>query len=103
FPPRAQCGPNDPEPPPDPCARVRCAAGTHCEARQVTCVKAPCPPVAECVADPPPADPCQALMCPAGQHCEKQDVVCVRAPCPPVVQCVADKPAPTDACATVRC
>lgn len=33
------------------CANVRCAAGTHCELRQVMCVRAPCPPLPECVAD----------------------------------------------------
>jgi hypothetical protein len=43
-------------PPPvtdDPCATVRCAAGTHCEATVVQCIQAPCPPIASCVADAP--------------------------------------------------
>lgn len=35
----------------DPCATVRCAAGYHCESVQVQCIQAPCPPIAECVAD----------------------------------------------------
>jgi hypothetical protein len=47
LPPQAVCIPNEP----DPCATVRCAAGTHCEAKPVVCVRAPCPPVAECVKD----------------------------------------------------
>ncbi|KAL7688401.1 hypothetical protein Plhal304r1_c019g0067991 [Plasmopara halstedii] len=31
-----------------PCATVRCAAGTTCVAKQVQCVRAPCPVIAEC-------------------------------------------------------
>ena len=42
-----------PPPPPDPCATVLCMAGTHCEAHDVQCIKAPCPPVAACVPDAP--------------------------------------------------
>jgi len=34
------------------CDAVRCAAGTHCELVQVTCIKAPCYPQPQCVADP---------------------------------------------------
>jgi hypothetical protein len=37
--------------PADPCAAVRCAKGTHCQARPVVCVRAPCPPIAMCVKD----------------------------------------------------
>lgn len=33
------------------CANVRCAEGTHCEMVQVQCVRAPCPPMPQCVPD----------------------------------------------------
>lgn len=33
------------------CANVRCMAGTHCEMVQVQCIRAPCPPLPQCVAD----------------------------------------------------
>lgn len=35
--------------PTDPCAATTCLAGSHCVAKQVQCIKAPCTPVAECV------------------------------------------------------
>lgn len=69
-------------PPPDavdPCATVRCAAGTHCEAKKVECVKAPCNPIAQCVADVPTVS-CGGF---AGR------------PCPGAGKCVDD---PKDSC-----
>lgn len=33
------------------CDTVRCASGSHCELVQVQCVRAPCDPVPQCVAD----------------------------------------------------
>lgn len=39
--------------PTNPCAATLCPAGTHCEATTVMCIKAPCPPVVGCVANPP--------------------------------------------------
>jgi hypothetical protein len=47
--PTCACNP----PPADPCITVKCSAGTHCEATPVMCIKAPCPPVVGCVANPP--------------------------------------------------
>jgi hypothetical protein len=41
----------DCDPPTSPCATVLCAVGTHCEAQEVQCIRAPCPPVAVCVPD----------------------------------------------------
>jgi hypothetical protein len=40
------CGPTT-----SPCAAVLCGPGTHCEAHEVQCVRAPCPPVGTCVPD----------------------------------------------------
>ena len=53
----------------DPCATVRCAAGTHCEAKQVQCIRAPCPPIAECVPDASGGTPCGKNTCAAGTFC----------------------------------
>lgn len=36
------------------CAAVFCPADTHCEEKNVVCVRAPCPPIAECVSDASP-------------------------------------------------
>ena len=55
----------------DPCATVRCKAGTHCEAEQVQCVRAPCPPIAACVPDAAKVH-CggiAAIKCPGGGMC----------------------------------
>ena len=70
----------NPAPAADPCATVRCKAGTHCEASPVMCVKAPCPPVAACVPDAPApgTDLCAKLTCAVGSHC-----VVVAPPCAP--------------------
>ena len=78
----------------NPCATVKCASGTHCEAEQVQCIKAPCPPIAACVKD----DPCATVKCASGTHCESHDVQCKKAPSPPVAECV-----PNDPCMTVKC
>jgi hypothetical protein len=44
------------DPPPAPaaetgCDHVRCEPGTHCELVQVQCIRAPCDPVPQCVAE----------------------------------------------------
>jgi hypothetical protein len=71
-----ECHPCDPLPPrcvdrakkdhghvhDDPCATVRCSSGFHCEAVQVWCITTPCPPIAECVADPCAAGACGPAM-----------------------------------------
>jgi hypothetical protein len=75
--------PND-----DLCARVRCKAGTHCEATGES---------AQCVADAT----CD-LVCDEGSHCELVDVQCVQAPCPPIEECVLDHVGGT-ACGDVTC
>jgi uncharacterized membrane protein YgcG len=65
--PTCACNP----PPADPCITVKCSAGTHCEATTVMCIKAPCPPVAGCVANPPSV-PCGGfvgLACPGAGKC----------------------------------
>lgn len=53
----------------DPCAAVRCKAGTHCEAQQILCITTPCCPIAECVADEPVYG-CELIDC-------KPDAMCV--------------------------
>ena len=50
--PTCSCNPAPP-PPVDPCATIKCAAGTHCESTIVMCIKAPCPPIGACVPDAP--------------------------------------------------
>jgi hypothetical protein len=60
------------------CANVRCAAGTHCELRPVTCVRAPCPPQPTCVPD---VNPCAAALCPVNTRCVARDG---RAVCEPL-------------------
>ncbi|KAI1726069.1 trypsin inhibitor like cysteine rich domain-containing protein [Ditylenchus destructor] len=40
---QSQCDVND------PCEGKRCPTGQHCELRNVTCVRAPCPPIPTCV------------------------------------------------------
>lgn len=51
------CVPAEPEL--DPCAAVRCAAGTHCEVVGEGAICAPDEPV----------DPCAAVLCGPGKHC----------------------------------
>ncbi len=69
----------------NPCATVKCAAGTHCEVVEVQCITAPCPPIAQCVAD----DPCSLVDCGDGMTCENVGGS---------AECV-----PLSACAAVRC
>jgi hypothetical protein len=90
---------------PDPCALVRCEAGTHCEVvdggaacvpDENPCNLVDCPPdrpvcevrdgEAVCVGSEP--DPCAEVLCRRGRHCEVRDseAVCVRGhsgPCRP--------------------
>jgi hypothetical protein len=56
--------------PADPCAAVRCAAGTHCVATDIVCITTPCDPVAECVPDGPArCGGIAGIPCPDGQTC----------------------------------
>jgi hypothetical protein len=48
---------------------LSCEAGQHCELVQVTCVRAPCPPLPMCVEDPRPA---------AGNDCDPKKIMCRR-------------------------
>jgi hypothetical protein len=83
----------------DPCATVRCGAGTHCAVNADG--------QAECVPDPT-IDPCATVRCRAGSRCEVNaagQAQCVRSgpfcggiasfPCPGVGECIDD---PTDDC-----
>lgn len=96
------------------CKDSKCEAGTHCELKEVTCVRAPCPPQPTCVADIDPCalvdcvgeckvvkgkpvctpseckNPCLTAKCSAGFHCEAKQIQCITTPCCPVAQCVAD-------------
>lgn len=87
-----------------------CSKGELCTLQDVVCVRAPCPPIVQCISR------CATVRCANGHRCEiykptgepfcmpdcsinnggcrddqrctLQDVQCVRAPCPPVIQCV---------------
>jgi hypothetical protein len=65
------CFCNPPPKPADPCATVRCAAGTHCEVENVQCFAEPCPPSTVCVPDKPPVP--ESPRCGPGPVC---DVFC---------------------------
>lgn len=54
--------------PSDVCAGVRCDKGYHCEPVEVVCVRAPCPPVPECVPDEKGMR-CGPNVCAKGQVC----------------------------------
>ncbi|DAZ98658.1 TPA: hypothetical protein N0F65_008784 [Lagenidium giganteum] len=92
----------------DVCAPGRCSDSEVCKLKQVQCIRAPCPPIAECVPQPACskqcganqrcytynnkqycADVCTPERCPQGQTCELVKVQCLVAPCPRVAQCVA--------------
>jgi hypothetical protein len=56
----------------DNCAKMTCPSGTTCKLEQVTCVRAPCPPVANCVADGATGKRCGARAgdtCSASEYC----------------------------------
>ena len=132
----------------DPCSTIKCQCGHHCEVfkptgepfcapncsldnggcskgelctlQQVQCVRAPCPPVVQCLSR------CAAVRCRSGhrceidkvtgepfcnpdcsfgnggcrldQICELKPVICVRAPCPPMVQCSCPPPCSKEYC-----
>lgn len=69
----------------DPCATVKCAAGTHCEEVTVYCITAPCPPIAECVADEPAPVGCAATLCGPNTTCLEDDAG--NAYCEPIDPC----------------
>jgi hypothetical protein len=82
-------------PPKDPCATLRCAAGTHCEANAIMCVKAPCDAVAACVPDAPKVfcGGIAGIACPGAGKCVDDPTDCCDpatggADCGGVCQCV---------------
>ena len=54
-------------PPAPSCEDVTCQEGSHCELQDVVCVRAPCPPLPTCVANPVRCD--SAADCQDGQVC----------------------------------
>ena len=48
------------------CKTVKCTADTTCELVTVECIRAPCPPLPQCVSNKP--QPCE-LACALGTHC----------------------------------
>ena len=50
----------------DTCERFPCPLGQVCVLQQVQCVRAPCPPIAQCV----PHDPCATVRCMAPMACQ---------------------------------
>lgn len=50
----------------DSCEKLGCPAGQTCRLQQVQCVRAPCPPIAQCV----PRDPCATVDCAARKQCQ---------------------------------
>lgn len=50
------------------CNTVKCTASTHCELTAVQCIRAPCPPLPQCVADTA-AVPCGKNTCNGGDYC----------------------------------
>lgn len=51
------------------CADLRCGAGEHCEVVEVQCIRAPCPPLPQCVPDP---TACAAVRCMSGTRCVEE-------------------------------
>ncbi|KAF8386198.1 hypothetical protein PRIPAC_75340 [Pristionchus pacificus] len=86
----------------DPCDTMKCSNGTVCQLQTVNCIKAPCPPIANCVAPSNnTVDPCAAVKCANGTICKLQTVNCLLPPCPPLPQCVAPSTGPS--CMTMKC
>lgn len=69
---------------PDACGG--CAKGERCELKVVQCVKAPCPPIPECV----PVASCDPA-CGADETCKLVAVQCKKGPCPPQPECVKNR------------
>jgi hypothetical protein len=99
----------------NPCAAILCRAGTHCELTPVTCVRAPCPPVAACVPDGPFCGGIAGIKCPGSGTCvdnpgDSCDPRRGGADCGGICKCqvIADCSAPTvwdgspNVCACVR-
>lgn len=77
----------------DDACTLTCEKGKHCDFVEVTCVKAPCNPVQQCVED----DACTGFKCDDGKHCELLPVPCPKKPgallppaCEPQPACVVD-------------
>ncbi|ESO10309.1 hypothetical protein HELRODRAFT_117034 [Helobdella robusta] len=96
----------------NPCEEIisPCASNQICIPKNVTCVKAPCYPVAKCIECPLPkcsnhcnsgfrkdsrgcqtckcVDPCENKVCRAGLVCKSEKVICKKEPCYAVARCV---------------
>ncbi|GMS80858.1 hypothetical protein PENTCL1PPCAC_3033, partial [Pristionchus entomophagus] len=57
----------------NPCAAMMCAIGSVCQLKTVNCVRAPCPPVAECVPRSTNTSACLTMKCKAGFECRNGD------------------------------
>ncbi|MCB9539980.1 MAG: hypothetical protein H6704_27520 [Myxococcales bacterium] len=98
----------------DTCEGRACREGSHCELVEVQCVRAPCPPVAQCVPDGcegPNPQGCLRDGCPAGEACVVGDA-CVPSACrcdpesglwACTRDCGGGTCEPRDPCAGVRC
>ncbi|WKY12044.1 hypothetical protein Q1695_003534 [Nippostrongylus brasiliensis] len=81
---------------PPPCKK-QCPYGTQCKVTVVQCIRAPCPPIEECIQTPSNdaslkvGSACR-MPCPYGETCRVEQVFCKKAPCPPVERCVPVKP-----------
>ncbi len=54
----------------DACAGVRCKTDRHCKVTEVQCVRAPCPPLVECVLNDEGGAPgCELIDCRPGDKC----------------------------------
>lgn len=55
----------------NPCGSYQCPSGQHCVSKPVTCIRAPCNPVASCVDNDPgtPSNPCAAVLCQTNTMC----------------------------------
>jgi hypothetical protein len=90
-----KCIPNSQQ---NPCLTTLCPPNTVCKLNQVQCIRAPCPPIPECVPlnetrpsrSTPILDKCAAILCTADSTCV--DGKCVK----------IDSPQ-QDPCATMRC
>lgn len=74
------------------CAAMLCAPNTRCELQQVQCIRAPCPPIAQCVPingnprptrDVPVLNGCENIFCTADSTCQNGKCVPLEGNRPP--------------------
>ncbi len=86
----------------DPCAKVRCAAGTHCEVTEIQCITTPCDPIVQCVSDD--VYGCELIDCKPGFTCIED--AAGNGECVPEntgVQCGKNTCAQGDVCCNASC